>query len=55
VVTDPDALLPALERAVAEHPRYVAAQRRFAAESLGDVTGVAPARAAEAVLAVLRR
>ena len=54
VVTDPDALLPALERAVAEHPRYVEAQRRFAAESLGDVTGVAPARAAEAVLAVLR-
>ena len=54
VVTDPDALLPALDRAVAEHPRYVAAQRRFAAESLGDVTGVAPVRAAEAVLAVLR-
>ena len=54
VVTDLDVLLPALERAVAIHPRFVEAQRWFAAESLGDVSGVAPARAAAAVLAVLR-
>nr|WP_257015326.1 hypothetical protein [Sphingomonas melonis] len=54
VVTDLDALLPALERAAERHPGFVEAQRRFAGESLGDVGGTAPMRAAEAVLAVLQ-
>ena len=53
VVTDLGALLPALERAPARHADFVAAQRAFAAESLGDVSGAAPRRAAEAVLGVL--
>jgi hypothetical protein len=54
VVTDLDALLPALEQAGERHPGFVEAQRRFAGESLGDVGGAAPMRAAEAVLAVLQ-
>ena len=54
VVTDIDALLPALARAVTSHAGFVAAQRAFAGESLGDVSGDAPARAAEVVLGLLR-
>lgn len=54
VVTERAALLPALDRAGARHGDYLAAQRAFAAESLGDTSGAAPARAAAAVLAVLR-
>ncbi|MGP7796604.1 hypothetical protein [Sphingomonas sp. CLY1604] len=53
VVTDRAALLPALERAGRDHAGYLAAQRAFAAQSLGDVSGVAPARAAAAILGVL--
>nr|WP_277998419.1 hypothetical protein [Sphingomonas liriopis] len=54
VVTDLDTLLPALERAPALHPQFEPAQRAFAAESLGEVSGAAPMRAAEAILGVLR-
>ena len=55
VVTDLDALLPALDRAAARHDAYRAAQRAFAAESLGDTSGVAPVRAADAILALAAR
>ncbi|MCU6455177.1 hypothetical protein LPN01_13915 [Sphingomonas sp. A2-49] len=50
VVTALDALLPALDRAAARHGGYLAAQRAFAAESLGDTGGAAPGRAADAIL-----
>jgi len=53
VVTDPDGILAALDRATARHPGYVAAQRAFAAASLGDASGAAPARAAAAILHML--
>lgn len=53
VVTAPDALLPALDRAERRHAEFVAAQRAFAADSLGSTDGTAPARAATAILALL--
>jgi len=53
VVTAIDALLPTLDRAAGRHGGFVAAQRAFAADSLGDSSGAAPGRAAEAILRVL--
>ena len=47
------ACLAALDRAAADHPAFVAAQRRFATASLGSTDGTAPARAAEAISRVL--
>lgn len=53
VVTDLDGLLPALDRAGERHPDFVAAQRAFAADSLGATDGDAGRRAAEVILRVL--
>jgi len=49
VVTDPAALLPALDRAADRHPAFLAAQRTFAAASLGATDGTAPGLAAAAI------
>ncbi|GAA0662113.1 hypothetical protein FHT00_003287 [Sphingomonas insulae] len=49
VVSDLAALPDALEGAAARHPAFVAAQRTFAADSLGNTDGTAPRRAAEAI------
>jgi hypothetical protein len=54
VVDSLDALLPALARASAEHPRFAAAQATLAEGSLGDTSGAAPARAAGEILDVLK-
>lgn len=43
----------ALDRAPAQHVRYAAEQRRFAAEALGDASAEAPRRAARAILTAL--
>ncbi len=53
VVDDLADLLPALARAPARHPAFAAGQARFAADSLGDTDGTAPARAARVVRALL--
>jgi hypothetical protein len=54
VVTDLAYVLPALQRAAREHPRFCEIQRRFAQSSLGDTTGSAPAIAAGEILRLLR-
>ena len=48
-----DSILPALERAPSEHPRFAPAQRDYAAASLGATDGSAPARCVEVILAAL--
>ncbi len=53
VVTTIDAMMPALDRATARHSGFVAAQEAFATTSLGDSDGVAPDRAAAAILRLL--
>jgi len=53
VVTDLDRLLPALAQAAERHPHFRPAQEAFATESLGDIGGQAPRRAAQEVLACL--
>lgn len=53
VVTDSAMLSAALDRAMAEHPAFVAAQRRFATGSLGNTDGTAAARAAQTISRVL--
>ena len=53
VVDRLDDLLPTLAAAPAGHGDYAAIQARFAAESLGDASGDAPARAAAAIRAFL--
>lgn len=53
VVNTLDAVLPALFRAPAEHPRFAAAQATLAAESLGDTSGAGADRAAGEILDVL--
>lgn len=53
VVTDLAMLSDALDRAGPRHPSFIAAQRAFAAESLGDTDGVAPLRAAEVIRRIL--
>jgi len=54
VVDRLDALPEALDRALAEHPRFVAEQRAFAADALGDASPEAAHRAARVVIAALR-
>ncbi|MBP2513217.1 hypothetical protein [Sphingomonas sp. PvP018] len=54
VVDSLDALIPAIDAAPALHPGYRDFQTRFVETALGDVSGGAPARAAQAVLAALR-
>jgi hypothetical protein len=54
VVDRLEALAGALDRAQAEHPRYEAEQRAFAADALGDASPEAARRAARAIIAVLR-
>ena len=54
VVPTLDALLPALDQAPARHGRYAAVQAELVADSLGDTSGDAPARAAGEVLRALR-
>ncbi len=49
VVDDPADLLAALARAPAIHSGFAAEQARFAADSLGDTGGAAPARAARVI------
>jgi len=49
------ALIPAIEQASTVHHEYTAFQQRFAQEALGDVSGLAPDRAAREVIAALRR
>lgn len=53
VVDRLEALPEALARAPAEHPRYLAEQRAFAADALGDAGPEAARRAARAVIAAL--
>jgi hypothetical protein len=53
LVTDLDALLPALDRAAAEHPAYLDVQRSLATELLGPLDGKSSARAAQAILGTL--
>ena len=53
VVTDIGVLDDALAHAAARHPEFVADQIAFASESLGDLSGAAPRRAAQEVLAAL--
>jgi len=53
VVDRLDALPGALARARADHPRYEAVQRAFAADALGDAGPEAAHRAARAVIAAL--
>jgi len=53
VVDRLDDLIPTLAAAPAGHGDYAAIQARFAAESLGDASGDAPARAAAAIRAFL--
>lgn len=55
VTTELAALPDALDRAAARHAGFVTAQRAFAADSLGDVDGAAPRRAAEAIARLLAR
>jgi CDP-glycerol glycerophosphotransferase (TagB/SpsB family) len=50
VVDRLDVLPDALDRAQAEHPRYEAEQRSYAAAQLGDASPEAPYRAARAVI-----
>ncbi|WP_238474169.1 hypothetical protein [Altericroceibacterium spongiae] len=53
VVTDLDALLPALAAAAASHTRYASKQATLASDALGDVSGAAAERAAHEILTVL--
>jgi CDP-glycerol glycerophosphotransferase (TagB/SpsB family) len=53
VITDPGELMAAIGRATARHPAFAGVQRDIAAAALGDVSGAAPARAADEVLRVL--
>ncbi len=53
VVDRLEALPAALDRAMAEHPRYEAAQRTLAGDALGDASEQAAHRAAAAVIAAL--
>ncbi|TCP36670.1 hypothetical protein [Sphingomonas sp. BK235] len=53
VVTDLDALLPAIARAPERHAHFVSAQREIAEAALGDSSGAGAARAADEVLRVL--
>jgi len=53
VAEGPDALLAAVDRAVAEREHWAAAQREIVAEMVGDVDGGAAERAAREILAVL--
>jgi len=55
VVESLDALIPAIDRAPIRHGDYAAFQRAFVQTALGDVSGLAPARAAAIVLEALRR
>jgi CDP-glycerol glycerophosphotransferase (TagB/SpsB family) len=55
VVETLDALIPAIERAPTLHPGHAAFQARFAQDALGDVSGRAPDRAAQEIIAALRR
>lgn len=54
VVTTLDALVPALARAPELHGRYSEVQSVLVADSLGDTSGGAPARAAREVLHAMR-
>ncbi len=49
------ALIPAIERAPTRHPDHAEFQVRFVEEALGDVSGLAPDRAAREVIAALPR
>ena len=53
VVSDLHDLVPTLAAAPDRQPLFAARQAAFAAHALGDTTGAAPARAAQAVLAAL--
>jgi CDP-glycerol glycerophosphotransferase (TagB/SpsB family) len=53
VIADPDPLLAALDRAAAEHPRYIEAQHALATDLLGPLDGCSAARAATVILAAL--
>ena len=53
VVTDLDRMPAAIDGAQARHPAFLAAQRAFATDSLGETGGAAPHRAAAAILDVL--
>ncbi len=55
VVESLDALIPAIDRAPIRHDDYAAFQRAFVQTALGDVSGLAPARAAAIVIEALRR
>lgn len=53
VVRAAEDIIPALERAPARHGEFIEFQRHFAADTLGDISGAGPARAAEAIVAFL--
>lgn len=53
VVATLDELLPAINRAIVEHPHFRPFQADFAAESLGDTSFAAPAHAAAVILDAL--
>lgn len=53
VVDSLDRLPGALDEAERLHPDFAAVQQRFASTALGDISGEAPRRAAEAILAAL--
>lgn len=53
VVCAAEDVMPALDRAPARHSEFTAFQRHFASDTLGDVSGAGPVRAAEAILAFL--
>ena len=55
VLDDPGQLLPALDRAEADHPAYRDVQFAFARSSLGETGGRAAERAAAAILNTLRK
>ncbi len=54
VIDDPADLMPAIDRATAIHPQYVARQAALSAASLGDTSDAAPGRAADAIMAHIR-
>ena len=54
VVCAAEDVIAALERAPARHGEFVEFQRYFATDTLGDVSGAGPVRAAEAIMSFLR-
>ncbi len=53
VVAQPGEVMPALERAALDHPRFVVEQESFATASLGDTSAEAPRRAAREIRVAL--